>query len=770
MIWMLLGALAIALGLTLFALAARRRELRAMQSTLAEQRRATEGGAAKAQLQFPVVDLSRCLGCATCVAVCPEDGVLGLVHGQAQVVNGARCQGIAACERECPVDAITVTLADVETREDIPAVAEHGEVVGTPGLFLAGEVTAHGLIRVAVEHGTMAAREVAARREARVGVAVAHGRTEQGLALHPGPDDQPLDLLIVGAGPGGLAAALEARRLGLRFRVLEQEPQLGGTVARYPRGKLVLTEPVDLPLHGRMRRRTWSKEELIDLWTGLASEHELPIDCGRTFTALEADPAGGFAVHTDAGEVHHAQNVCLAIGRRGSPRRLGVPGEDRAEVAYELRDASEHRGERCVVVGGGDSAVETAVALARQPGTTVTLVHRGSSFVRTRAKNEAALRAAVADGSIALHTDAQVVEVRDGFATVLHRDNQSFEIEQDRVFVQVGGVPPFDLLKRAGVSFDPAHRQLPPERARRAGTPGEERGTGFAAALWTGFALCLATLAFAAWHADYYALPLAARPTHTAHDLLRPGMGLGLAFGITSAALIVANLAYLLRRASVAGFRFGSLGAWMNVHVATGLLAFLLTLLHAAMAPRDTSGGHAFWALLILLGTGAVGRYLYAWLPRAANGRELKLEEIRQRLGTEREAFAGVPAELRAAARGAIDRLGASEQWQSGFVGRFTALFRSQSALRHELDALAARAREHGLGAVETTAIRRLVRDAHRTALAAAHLEDLRAVLFTWRWLHRWVAALMVVLLVVHVIHALTYGSYFGGLAAGAVR
>ena len=610
MSWPLLVGLVIALGLALLATVWRRMELSQMARTVKERERAERQGAAEAQLQHPVIDLSRCLGCGTCVAVCPEDGVLDLVHGQALVVNGARCQGISACERECPVGAITVTLSNLETRADIPALREDLEAVGSPGLFLAGEVTAHALIRTAIDHGSAVAEEIARR-----------------VANEEPPHDDAMDLVIVGAGPAGLACALEATRHGLDFLVVEQEHGVGGTVAKYPRRKLVLTQPVEMPLVGRMRRNSYTKEELMEIWGSIAEQHELPIAGGQVFTGVEPEPDGGFSVHTET-DVFRARYVCLALGRRGVPRRLGVPGEDLPKVAYSLLDAHSYQNLRIMVVGGGDSAVETALGLAEQAGNQVTLSYRKESFFRVRARNEERLELCLGEGRLrvvfqsevrAIHPDSVDLAVRNG------EGHRVVRVPNDEVFIMAGGVPPFELLERSGVSFDAEHR--PPQ------DPVREQGTGLIRALSAALVLALITLGYALWHSDYYTLSTAERPTHDKHAFLRPGMGIGLGLGIASVVMIVANLAYLLRRSPAIKFRLGSLQLWMTSHVATGILALLLAMLHGAMSPRDTPGGHAFWALAVLLVTGAIGRYFYSYVPRAANGRELELAEFKNRLG-----------------------------------------------------------------------------------------------------------------------------------------
>jgi len=335
--------------------------------------------------------------------------------------------------------------------------------------------------------------------------------------------------------------------------------------------------------------------------------------------------------------------------------------------------------------------------------------------------------------------------------------DETVTLANDDVFVLVGGVPPVALLERAGASLDPSLRPVP-------AAPGE-RGAGLVRALAIGFGVSLVALAWALWNLDYYVLPLPERPAHPLHAFLRPGMGAGLWLGIASASLIALNLLYLVRRAPGLRLRLGSLQAWMTGHIATGVLAFLCACLHAAMAPRNSVGGHAFWALLVLLVTGAIGRYFYAYVPRAANGRELDLAEVKTRLGRLSDEWDQGQRRFREVARDEVCRLIDARQWKSSFLGRVLGLFGVQRDLRRLIARLHREGRAQGIDEEQIAETVAVARRAHRTALMAAHYEDLRAILSSWRWLHRWMAALLVLLVVLHVVNAFFYGTFFDGSA-----
>jgi thioredoxin reductase/NAD-dependent dihydropyrimidine dehydrogenase PreA subunit len=383
--------------------------------------------------QFPYIDPALCIGCGACVAACPEGDVLGVVGGTATVINGMRCVGHARCEEACPVNAITVGLGDMKGRADMPQVDEWNET-DTAGLFLAGEVRGLALVKNAIGQGRKVIERIA----------------ERVATLPPAPEGTA-DVIIVGAGPAGLSAALAATERGLSFLVLEQEGDLGGSLLHYPRRKMVLLQPVDLPLHGRLAREEYQKEDFLALMEKLVKEHRLNIKFGHKVTGVRRIDEGFFEVGT-ADDMHWSRAVILCVGRRGTPRKLDVPGEEHAKVMYRLIDAEGYRGQRVLIVGGGDSAVEAAIGLAQQPDNVVTLSYRRDKLVRIKKKNQDRFEPLVADGRIKPIFGSRVVEVlpdrvRLEIGSVVH------ELANDFVFVFAGGEPPFDFLKHCGVRF-----------------------------------------------------------------------------------------------------------------------------------------------------------------------------------------------------------------------------------------------------------------------------------------------------------------------------
>ena len=732
MSWTFLTIISVAHLLALLLIRQRRIDLARTRASLSERASAKERGSHNARLQYPHVNLSKCIGCGSCVTACPEEQVLDMVHGQAVVVHGARCVGHGLCATECPTAAIVVTLGAIEERRDIPVLSDELEVVGRPGLFLAGEVTGYSLIRTAISHGTAVADTVKRR------------------LAEPPPANAPsdlIDLCIVGFGPAGLACSLRAKELDIEHIGLERD-EVGGTVAKYPRRKLVMSQPVTLPGHGKMTQTSYSKEELMELWTDVEAKHHLPIRPNEEFVVVEDAGPGILRVKTTTGELL-ARNVVLALGRRGLPRKLDVPGEDLPKVGYGLIDARSYNDRNVLVVGGGDSAIEAAIALSKQSGNKVALSYRKADFTRLKAKNEAQLNRARSKGDINVITQSQVLDISIGSVTLMTPDGASL-LPNDDVFVLIGGEPPFKQLEQSGVSFDPSQRQQL--------EPPTENRTGLRRALMATTVLTLATLVWTLLFRDYYASEPEARGLHAAHEYLRPSGTLGLTFGVLGAALIVVNLVYLLRRSKFGQFLGGTLKGWMTSHIITGILAFLLITVHAALAPGNTNGGHAFIALGVLVVTGAIGRYLYAWIPRSTNGRELVLDELRPRI-------AAISSEWDTTGRGAgerfrkeIDELIANDNWNTSLPRRLIRILGTRFRLRAKLTELCAKAQEEGLPEAQIEDLRGLAERAYWTAFSVTHLEDLRGVLGSWRFFHRWVALLMFLLAVMHIVTAVRYG------------
>ncbi|MBX3465232.1 MAG: NAD(P)-binding domain-containing protein [Planctomycetes bacterium] len=745
--WLALAVPVLLLVLVLAAAVRRRLELRAHDANLAERSAARARGSHQARLQHPSIDLTKCIGCGACVRACPEDGVLALAFGQAVVVHGARCVGHGLCAAACPTAAIALTLGDLSDRRDLPAIGDDLQAVGVPGLFLAGEITGFALVRTAVQHGALVARQVARRVAERPAAAAG---------------EAPLDLLVIGLGPAGIACLLAATEQGLRCLGVDQASELGGTVAAYPRRKLVMTQPMDLPLHGRLNRLEYTKEQLVELWQSLAEQHDLPVRTGVVVQKVERT-AGHFAVTTNRGVVR-AAHVCLAVGRRGTPQKLGVPGEDLPKVAYSLLDAESYHGRSVLVVGGGDSAIEAALALAEQGDNQVTISYRRAAFARLKARNEQRIVDAVAAGTVTVRFETVVEEIT-AEGVRLRRTGEPVpaggggtaiataveDLPADEVFVFAGGTPPFPLLEAAGVSFDPALRPAPAIAA--------DRGTGLLVALAGTLVGMLALLAHRVLRADYYDLPAAARAGSAWHEALRPQGQLGLLAGVAAVGLFAANLCYLWRRSPRFGRRLpGSLKLWMNSHIATGIAACLCAMLHSGFQLRDGAGGHALLAMVVVVAAGVVGRWFYSFVPRAQNGRQQSLEELQGKVAAIAGEWDRTGAGFGHQVRMLVERLAESAQLGRGFFARLRGLVRSEVELRREIARLRVQARREGIPPPEIQHVLSLAWRSHRLALQLSHYEEVRGLLSTWRWLHRWLALLLLLLLVVHVVAALRYG------------
>ncbi len=376
----------------------------------------------------PVIDPNKCLGSGACVRACPERS-LGIVGGKAMLVAPDHCIGHGACQSACPFEAISLVFGTEKRGIDIPLVKPTFET-NVSGIFIAGELGGMGLIRKGVDQG------------ARAMDTIRKNRAKGG----------ELDVVIVGAGPAGLSGSLAAKEAGLRFVTLEQEDGLGGSVYHYPRRKLAMTAPMKLPIVGMFNKREISKEELLEFWNTTIKQTGLTINFSERMDSLQKI-GGGFVVRTPKAE-YKAANILLAIGRRGTPRKLGVPGEEQPKVVYRLIDAEQYRGQHVLVVGGGDSAAEAALSIAAERGTTVTVSCRGDEiFTRPKDKNRQSLKQGVEKGRLTVYTNANVKEIGVDTTTLIH-EGKDIVLKNDAIIVCAGGTLPTSMLKEIGVMVD----------------------------------------------------------------------------------------------------------------------------------------------------------------------------------------------------------------------------------------------------------------------------------------------------------------------------
>jgi thioredoxin reductase (NADPH) len=407
---------------------------RSFRKEEAEARRMLEEARASGRTEptsiRPWVDPERCIGSGLCVAVCPEGDVLQVVDGVATLVNAASCVGHGACAAACPVGAIQLKFGSDRRGVDIPAVGPDFQT-NVPGLYVAGELGGMGLIGNAIAQGVQAVDSVRADRGT---------RPEGGL-----------DLVIIGAGPAGIGASLQAKKHGLEHAVLEQDA-FGGAILHFPRKKIIMTHGMQLPGRPKIGATTMTKQELIDLLSAVIDEEQLPVSENERVVRVEPCDDGTFAVHTPD-RVLRTARVILSVGRRGTPRKLGCAGEECDKVAYRLVDAEQVHHEHIMVVGGGDSAIEAACSLALSDGNRVTLSYRKGNITRPKKKNRERLDTLVDLGKIELRLDTQVQEIAPDRVVLTHPERTEV-VPNDRVYVFAGGVLPTELLVDAGIQIE----------------------------------------------------------------------------------------------------------------------------------------------------------------------------------------------------------------------------------------------------------------------------------------------------------------------------
>ncbi len=427
-----LVGLLIAFVVTLFFV---RRYLKEQELREARSKEAAKKGSLRSdgpQSQHPHIDTANCIGCATCTTVCPEGDVLAMLGGQAVIVNGYKCIGHSLCAEACPVGAITMVMASPSMGADLPQLTHEFET-SVANMFIVGELGGLALIKNAINQGRECADIIAARIP--------------GLRKGKSSSDV-LDALIVGAGPGGISASLRAIEKKLNYITVD-EGEVGGTVSKYPRQKLVMTSPVELPLYGKFKKTELSKEDLLAVWTEILKKAEFKFRKGEKVEDIKKGEDGVFTVTTTKGE-HRSHTVVLAIGKGGIPRKLGVKGEDLPKVMYRLIEADHYINKKILVVGGGDSAIEAAMGLAHQVGNQVTLSYRKECFTRIKDRNDKRIQECIQKGKINVIFNSMPVEFKEK-SVLLEVNGKTQEIPNDFVWIFAGGEPPTAFLKKVGV-------------------------------------------------------------------------------------------------------------------------------------------------------------------------------------------------------------------------------------------------------------------------------------------------------------------------------
>lgn len=389
-----------------------------------------EAGLTEPASLHPAFDHSRCLGCGSCIMACHEKdkNVLGLICGKAELISPTNCVGDGACKKACPIDCITLVFGTERRGVDIPVVKPNFETNVT-GIFIAGELGGMGLISNAIEQGRQAMESI--RQQ------IGGGEKKAGI----------YDVIIIGTGPAGFSATLAAKEDGLNYLALEQET-LGGAVTHYPKGKIVMTSPTVLPIVGKTKFTDTTKEKLLDFWEDAERRSGVNISYGERVTKIDCEDSV-LEVTTQKGK-YKTRAVLLAIGRRGTPRKLGVPGEEKPKVVYEMIDPKQFEQQHVLVVGGGNSALEAAVSLTEVSGTTVTLSYRKNTFSRAKQKNRELVQLAQKEGRLNVILNSQVKKIGDS-DVLLEQDGEEFTLKNDSVIICAGGILPTGFLEEIGI-------------------------------------------------------------------------------------------------------------------------------------------------------------------------------------------------------------------------------------------------------------------------------------------------------------------------------
>ena len=312
-----------------------------------------------------------------------------------------------------------------------PSVNDDGTTT-LKGVRVVGDLTGVPLLKFSADTGAKAVAGILAESDFKLGA---------------GKDTNVTDLVIVGAGVSGMSAAIEAKKAGLDFVIYEADESFA-TIHNFPRKKPIYTYPTEMQNAGELHFKANVKEALLEKLKAQQAEHG--VETTRAKVQSISRDGGVLAVEFAKGEPVKAQRVIVAIGRTGNFRKLNVPGEGMDKVSNRLIDAGEHAGQKVMVVGGGDSALEAAIALT-EAGATVALSYRKDSFSRAKPDNVEQIEALATDGKLALYMGTNLQEINAGHVVVCGDDNEDCKVENDIVFTLIGREPPLDFFRKSKI-------------------------------------------------------------------------------------------------------------------------------------------------------------------------------------------------------------------------------------------------------------------------------------------------------------------------------
>jgi thioredoxin reductase/NAD-dependent dihydropyrimidine dehydrogenase PreA subunit len=691
------------------------------------------------QSLYPLINPDICIGSFSCLNACPEGDILGIVESRPLLVMPSHCIGHGKCAAECPTEAIRLVIGTSERGVDLPEVDEFFES-SRPGVHVVGELGGMGLIRNAMTQGVQLGRRLSSTLERKTMA-------------------KAVDVAIVGSGPAGIATALALREGGVTFRMLEQQT-FGGTVAQYPRQKVVMTETLELPLVGRFGKKTISKETLMEKWFQMARTANLKIEEGVKVTGIEGRDER-FAVQTNKGPVY-ARKVVLATGRRGTPRKLGVPGEELPKVAYRLIDPEQYTDCSVLVVGGGDSALEAAIQLANESGAAVSLSYRGSGFGKCRQANRQQIDELVKKGRVQLFLESEVKAIHPETVEMTVA-KKPFTLENDYVLACLGGELPLEFLKNCDVRLKRFHGESLRKDSQagagpavaRAGSARRDRERKHNIFVTTLFLIALAVIAGLWFFGEaYYVLPKAARLKSPLHPFFKPSGRWGHGVGIVATAVMMLNYVYAMRKRWRGLKGVGDIRYWLDFHVFVGSLSPLVIAFHAAFQSNNVVATSTAASMAVLVSTGLIGRFLVSLVPQR-EGKLIDLAELENQVR-------GLKGQLMALLAGARESMSLDSLLEPALVGVGSGNpFALAVAFPRQMIGINMRLRQvkdHFPSTQQYEDFARSATRLGRLGIQVSFYATLRRYLAVWRVLHVGVSLFMVVMIVAHIALSLYVG------------